>query len=94
MLPCRYRLYVSFCLQVNENVAIGTAVGMFTSTDEDVGQGAVYRLINNAGGRFKIDKDMVTLVTAAMLNFEQTNVFTITVEVTDTGTPKMSVSLT
>ena len=79
---------------MNENVAIGTAIGMFTSTDEDVGQGAVYRLINNAGGRFKIDKDMVTLVTAAMLNFEQTDVFTITVEVTDTGTPKMSVSST
>ena len=88
------RLCFSFDFQVNENVAVGTAIGMFTSKDEDAGQGAVYRLINNAGGRFKIDKDMVTLVTAAMLNFEQTNVFTINVEVTDTGTPKMSVSST
>ncbi len=70
--------------QVNEGSVVGTVVGVISS-DNDNGETPIYRLLDNAGGRFNIDSASgeVSVANSSLLNFEQNNQHSIIVEVDD-----------
>ena len=78
---------------VDENSPVGTAVGTVTATDQDFGQTLFFSIIEgNASGVFAIDGSTgaITVADAAALDFETASSFTLTVQVTDSGTPALS----
>jgi hypothetical protein len=72
---------------VEENEAVGTLVGTFTTEDPDTGQSYTYTFTDTASfpdnALFSITGN--TLNTAATFNFEATNSYTISVLTTDSG---------
>ena len=76
----------AFDIMVDENSEAGTVVGMVGANDYDgVSDTLTYSLIDDAGGRFKIDSSTgeVTVADGASLNFEATSEHSIVVRVTD-----------
>ncbi len=69
---------------VNENVAIGTTVGItaFASDGDATNNGITYSLTDNAGGRFAINATTGVVTVAGALNFEASTSHTITVRAT------------
>jgi hypothetical protein len=79
--------------RINENVAQGTVVGTVAASDPDAGQTLSYRITaGNTSGAFAIDSrtGQVTVANSAALDYETTPAFTLTVEVTDDGSPALS----
>ncbi len=74
---------------VNENVAVGTTVGSFTTTDPNAGQTYTYTLIDGAtypdNANFTVSDD--SLQTGAAVNYEIQNSYRIKVRTTDNGLP-------
>jgi len=72
---------------VAENSPVGTAVGNFSATDPDSGDTFTYALVAGVGdtgnGSFQIVGNQ--LQTAAILDFEAQNSYSIRVQVTDSG---------
>jgi O-glycosyl hydrolase len=70
-----------------ENLASGTAVGTFSTTDPDAGNTFTYTLVSGTGstdnGSFTITNN--TLYTAASFNYEAQNSYNIRVRTTDQG---------
>ncbi len=81
---------------VAENSATGTTVGTVTFTDQDTGQSHTFAITaGNTGGAFSIDSaGVIKVATPAALDFETTPTFSLTVQVTDNGTPVLSGSTT
>ncbi len=82
---------------VPENSPNGTSVGMVTFTDPDSGQSHTFSIINgNTGGAFAINSTTgeITVANSAALDFETTPSFSLTVQVTDDGSPVLSGSAT
>jgi hypothetical protein len=82
---------------IDENSAAGTDVGTVLASDEDIGQVLTYAIVGgNESGAFAIDPatGRITVANAALLNFEANPSFTLTVEVTDNGSPVLSDSAT
>ena len=77
--------------QLPENATKGFLIGQLTATDEDVGQVLKFKLTNDDGRRFQINKDGY-VVKAKDTNYENQKVHKITVEVSDNGKPVMKVS--
>lgn len=78
---------------VPENALNGSAVGIVTSTDGDVGQTRTYAITaGNTGNAFAINAATgeIRVNNSAALDFEVTPVFTLTVTVTDNGVPAAS----
>lgn len=78
---------------VAENSANGTNVGTpITFTEPDAGQTHSYSITaGNTGGAFAIDgSGQISVATSSALNFETTPSFSLTVQVTDDGTPNMN----
>jgi len=86
---------------VDENAPRDTVVGKFSSQDPDRAQTHTYTLTDGAGGRFKVvgNKLKVALSnvdclknggTFCKLNYEKQPSYTITVRVTDNGSPPQS----
>ena len=76
---------------VAENAAAATAVGTVTFTDPDVGQAHTFAITaGNTGGAFAIDPATGAITVALPLDFETTPSYSLTVEVTDDGTPALS----
>ena len=76
-----------------ENSANGTAVGTVTFTDSDTGQSHTFAITGgNTGGAFAIDttSGAITVANSAAVDFETTPSFSLTVQVTDDGTPTLS----
>ena len=73
---------------VLENVPINTAVGTFIVTDRNIDQMHTFTLTNSAGNRFRINNN--NLVVNSQLNYEAARSYSITVRVTDNGSPQMS----
>ena len=73
---------------VLENVPINTAVGTFIVTDRNIDQTHTFALTNSAGNRFRINNN--NLLVNGQLNYEASTSHTITVRVTDNGSPQMS----
>ena len=73
---------------VLENVPVNTAVGTFIVTDRNIDQTHTFTLTNSAGNRFRINNN--NLVVNSQLNYEAARSYSITVRVTDNGSPQMS----
>ncbi len=63
---------------------------MFSVVDEDSGQSMSCSLTSNSNGVFDVKNSQ--LILKKSLNFEQQKTHNIVVEVTDNGTPPLSVS--
>ncbi|HUP24611.1 MAG TPA: cadherin domain-containing protein, partial [Thermoanaerobaculia bacterium] len=82
---------------IDENSANGTSVGTVAANDPDAGQTHSFAITGgNTGGGFAIGAATgeITVANSAALDFETTPVFSLTVEVTDDGTPALSGSTT
>jgi Cadherin domain/Bacterial Ig domain/RTX calcium-binding nonapeptide repeat (4 copies) len=80
---------------VAENAAAGTDVGTVTFTDPDAGQSHTFAITaGNTGGAFAINPTTGAITVAQPPNFEATPSYSLTVEVTDDGTPALSGSAT
>jgi Fe-S cluster assembly iron-binding protein IscA len=80
-----------------ENSPNGTSVGTVTFTDVDTGQSHTFAITaGNTGGAFAIDPTTgeITVATSAAVDFETNPTFSLTVEVTDDGTPPLTGSAT
>jgi hypothetical protein len=77
---------------INENSANTTLVGQVTGTDVDAGQTLSYAITGgNTSGAFAIDSTgHITVANVAALDYETTTSFTLTITVTDNGTPSLS----
>ena len=78
-------------LQVDENAPAGTVVALVNAFDEDRNpkQTLTYTLLNDDGGRFQIvGKQLLKRLPA---NYEAKKAHTITVRVSDNGTPQQFV---
>jgi hypothetical protein len=78
---------------VTENSSNGTVVGAVAASDPDAGQTWSYQITTgNASGAFAIDAGtgQITVTNAAALDYEATTAFTLTVRVTDSGSPALS----
>ena len=70
---------------VSENVADGTVVGRAVATDSDAGDTLTYSLVDDAGGRFRIDSRTgeVTVADGSLLDFETATSHTVRARVVD-----------
>jgi Ca2+-binding RTX toxin-like protein len=70
---------------VLEGVANGTLVGTVQGRDPNLGDGdaLTYALLDDAGGRFRLDGDRILVADGLRLDFEQGSAFTISVQATD-----------
>ncbi len=77
---------------LNENSANGTVVGTVPVSDPDTGQTHTFAITaGNTGGAFAISNSgQITVAAVAAVNFEVNPTFTLTVQVTDSGTPGLS----
>ena len=82
---------------VPENTPNGTVVGSVAGADADAGETLTMRSpAGNLGGAFAIDvaTGTITVANAGVLDFEAHAVFTLTVVVTDAGTPGLTATAT
>lgn len=71
---------------VDENRPAGAAVGVLAATDPDAGDAVTFALVDDAGGRFALAADGVTLVTTQAFDFEGGPAsFDVQVRATDGG---------
>jgi hypothetical protein len=78
---------------VAENSPNGTLVGTVAASDPDAGGALSYQITaGNTGGAFALDgrSGQITVDNRAALDFETTPVFTLTVKVSDNGSPAES----
>ncbi|MEO1431599.1 MAG: Calx-beta domain-containing protein [Cyanobacteria bacterium J06633_8] len=69
---------------VDENSDEGTVVGLLSATDSgDTEDPFTFRLINDAGGRFKIVGNELQVANGELLDFESNQIHTIEVEASD-----------
>jgi hypothetical protein len=95
--------------QLRENPKIFTVVGRLTTTDpdnsHDTVQTFIYKLMDSANGRFRIEGDIVKVAVSntqclalggkwCVLNFEEKSKYVIVVRVTDNGSPPLSMDQT
>ena len=84
-------------LSLPENSANGTSVGTATFSDQDAGQTHTFAITGgNTGGAFQIDPGTgeITVADTNDVDFETNHPFSLTVEVTDDGSPNQSGSNT
>jgi hypothetical protein len=55
---------------IDENTSNSTVIGNFSTIDPDVGDTHTYSLVNNAGGRFAIVGNQLTVANSSFLDFE------------------------
>jgi hypothetical protein len=55
---------------INENSSNGTIIGNLSTLDPDVGDTDSYTLINNADGRFTLDRNKLLVAASNRLDFE------------------------
>jgi Ca2+-binding RTX toxin-like protein len=68
---------------VLEMTAPGTAIGYLTAVDSGLEYPFRYELIDNAGGRFKIEGNQIKVANSLLLDYEQAKSHVIRVKVTD-----------
>jgi SdrD B-like domain/Subtilase family/CARDB/FG-GAP-like repeat/Cadherin domain/RTX calcium-binding nonapeptide repeat (4 copies) len=70
---------------IAENSANGTVIGTLTSADPNLNDTHTYTLVNDAGGRFAIDNNRLTVASGNLLDYETNTQHTIRVKSTDSG---------
>ena len=73
-----------------ENADKDTEIGSFSVTDADAGQTHTFTLVDDNGGKFKLDATG-KLLTATAERLEITEIHFIVVRATDNGSPPKSV---
>ena len=68
---------------LKENSKTNFTLGTLTTTDGDKGDKFTYELLNNAGGRYKLSGNTITVANGLLLDYEQAKSHTITVRSTD-----------
>lgn len=80
-------------LQVFELSVVGTVVGTVSGTDPDIGQSIAYSILSgNTGTAFAIDPTtgVITVNNSAAIDYNAIQSFSLTVRVTDSGTPNLA----
>jgi VCBS repeat-containing protein len=80
-------------MTVNENSAVGTAIGVVAASDPDAGQGLSFSIEGgNPAGAFAIDSTTgaITVANSSALDHEANGSYVLTVRVTDDGSPALS----
>lgn len=80
---------------VEENANAGTVVGTVVASDPDAGQSLTYAIISgNTGNAFTINQatGAITVANSTVIDLETNPVFSLTVQVTDNGSPNLSAS--
>ncbi len=82
----------SYTFSVAENSASGASVGSVSATDPDAGTTLTYSLSGTGSSNFTINPSTgaITVAAGATLDFETTPSFSLTVTVTDNGSPVAS----
>ncbi|MFC4991277.1 cadherin domain-containing protein [Rubritalea tangerina] len=76
---------------VVENTSIGASVGIVQASDGNASDSLQYVITaGNASGAFAIDSSTGEITTASVLDYEGENQYTLTVTVSDNGSPVMS----
>ncbi len=83
---------VAATFNANENIAAGTLVATLPLSDPDEGQTHTFTITaGNTGGAFAINNSgVISAASTATLNFEVNPSFTLTVQVTDSGSPALT----
>jgi Ca2+-binding RTX toxin-like protein len=68
---------------VVENAKVDTFVGLLKATDVDNGAVLQYELVDNAGGRFKLDGARLVVADPAKIDYEQARSHSVTIKVSD-----------
>eukprot|EP00117_Sycon_ciliatum_P021146 scpid22649/ scgid18623/ Cadherin-related tumor suppressor; Protein fat len=76
---------------VKENDPADTVVGKITYTDEDIGQTHTITMTDTDGGQFKLSADGTEILKAKSTDYETKAVHSVTIKVTDNGSPPMSI---
>jgi hypothetical protein len=82
---------------IAENAANGTVVGVAVASDPDAGDTTMFSIAGgNTGGAFAINGStgQITVANSAALNFETTPTFSLTVQVTDSGSLSDAATIT
>jgi parallel beta-helix repeat protein len=66
--------------RVAENSASGTAVGTLSTTDPMAGDSASFTLLNNAGGRFKIQGQQLQVDHGSLLDYEAAGSYVVSIQ--------------
>jgi Ca2+-binding RTX toxin-like protein len=69
----------------SEGAPNGTFVGQLSATDADPNDVFAYTLVDDAGGRFVLDGNVLRVANGLILDFEQSSLHQITVRATDGG---------
>ena len=77
-----------------ENSATETVVGEFSTVDPDVGDTFTYTLLDNAGGRFKLNGNQVVVANGNLLDYEAATSHLIRVESKDAAGLAINKTLT
>ncbi|WP_457092974.1 tandem-95 repeat protein [Microvirga sp. P5_D2] len=78
---------------VAENSSMGTAVGTLLATDADARETFTFSLMDDAGGRFRIEHDQLVVANGTLLDHEQAKSHQVIVRVTDGGGASLVQSL-
>ncbi|MCT7986091.1 hypothetical protein NG796_22700 [Laspinema sp. A4] len=70
---------------VNENSSNGTAIANLTTTDPDTADTYTYSLVDNAGGRFALSGNQLTIANGTLLDYETATSHPIILRSTDAG---------
>lgn len=68
---------------VVENAKVDMFIGLLKAKDVDNGAILKYELVDNAGGRFKLDGDRLVVADPAKIDYEQAESHSVTVKVSD-----------
>jgi len=79
-------------LSVAENVATGTTIGILSAIDPDAGDTATFRLLDDAGGLFRLSGNQ--LIVGGALSYGTSATHVITVQATDSAGETYAKSLT
>ena len=78
---------------MKENDPADTVVGKIAYIDEDIGQTHTITMTDTDGGQFKLSADGTEILKAKSTDYETKAVHSVTIKVTDNGSPPMSVSM-
>ncbi|MEO8497492.1 MAG: cadherin domain-containing protein, partial [Planctomycetota bacterium] len=70
---------------IDENSPVDSVIGLLSATDPDADDAHAFTLVNDAGGRFKIDGNQLLVADASRLNFELASSHNVTIQVRDSG---------
>ena len=87
---------------VNENAALGTKIGLLTTSDPDRGQSFSYSLLDSANGLFRVSNRQVEVAVdnkvclsrggnSCRINYERQRNIDIRVQSKDSGNPQLSI---